>query len=260
MKKLVTATLIPALAAIAVIGSGFSVFYFGNEDKTTNMLNSKVENVLTTGELTGPTSMELHFDQTAATRAIFSDKITSEANGIYLANAAGDSTALSIKYTKPQGENVNDSSTGLAKKVIQTYILVPEVYLNYLAINKGTGISGQIGESGYLKDDLSDVDPAKNGKTFYFGWDLTGKDGDIEMKLPALGSTTDDALFTFSYATYNKDNCNPYSREIADFTVNGQTVTTNEPTSVGEYNKMKTDLEGADPIKIVSRVTLTSAD
>lgn len=256
MKKLVTATLIPALAAIAVIGSGFSVFYFGNQTSTTGTLNPSVEGIVTTGGLTAPKTMDLYFDQTADTRKVFSTSFNSDTDGIYLVNTDTINTELSIKYSKPKGDNETDDVTGASRKLIHTYVLVPEVYDKYLTITEGSGAKAEPYD-GVLSEDLTSA--VGKGTTYMLAWSLDAETGDtITRTLPGKGVTSD--LFNFAYAAQTTEK-NPFSR-TADFKYK-DSVTTNEPTSTDEYKTMKDDIANAVAaksfIKIVTTVTLVNA-
>ena len=261
MKKLVTATLIPALAAIAVIGSGFSVFYFGNPAKAESELSPEVEGIVTTGGLKTPAQMVLNLDQTIETRkAVAGENVwTNDAEGIYLKNKEGNSDPLTITYTRPSDANETDDISGTVRKIISTYVLVPEAYTPFITIKNGTG-ANMDNRNGLLDSDGTLL--STEGHTYMFGWALTDdeKKSDtttIERSLPGVGSTSENALFTFEYAPYTYDAAdtakNPYGRS-AEF----NTVKTNEPTNATEYAKMKEALKDAGNIKIVTFVTFAN--
>lgn len=262
MKKIVTATLIPALVAIAVIGSGFSVFYFGNPAKAESELSPEVEGIVTTGGLKTPAQMVLNLDQTIETRkAVAGEEVwTNDAEGIYLKNKEGNSDPLTITYTRPNKSNETDDISGTVQKLIHTYVLVPKAYTPFITIKQGTGAFMHDGE-GLIENE--GASPSGEGHTYMFGWTLTDdeKKSDtttIERRLPGVGSTSTNALFTFEYAPYTYDDTdtvkNPYGRSV-EF----NTVATNEPTNATEYAKMKDALKDAGSIKIVTYVTFANA-
>ena len=100
MKKIFASIVLPNLAAAAIIGSGFSVWFFGeNQDKVFTTASIKVENYLRINEVRmyeGEVAV-LHLDQTKGVRSellkaektgksdFASGAFGVEANGIYLA-------------------------------------------------------------------------------------------------------------------------------------------------------------------------------
>ena len=76
MKKIFAGVVLPTLAAVAVIGSGFSVWFFGeNQDKVSTDASIAVENMIRIGELTMKEGESiLHLDQTTDVRAYILDE------------------------------------------------------------------------------------------------------------------------------------------------------------------------------------------
>ena len=91
MKKIFASIVLPNLAAAAIIGSGFSVWFFGeNQDKVSTPVSIKVENLLKIGEVymdEGEVAV-LHVDQTEGVR---SELLKAEKNG-YVNNDTGKNT------------------------------------------------------------------------------------------------------------------------------------------------------------------------
>ena len=80
MKKIFASIVLPNLAAAAIIGSGFSVWFFGeNQDKVSTPVSIKVENLLKIGEVTTYKELAvLHVDQTKGVR---NELLKTEKNG-----------------------------------------------------------------------------------------------------------------------------------------------------------------------------------
>lgn len=259
MKKLVTATLIPALAAIAVIGSGFSVFYFGNSEMKATKLDPTVENVVTSGTITTPATLKLHLDQTLDTRkAIAGGTVfTGEAKGIYLTSDT-ESEKLTIKYARPEGGENTDFVNGVAKVYLHTYVTIPDAYVPYVTVIPGTNTTDFNGDgslnTGAFDPETNTVD-GENCKTLILAWTLSSeqlKAGDIERNLPGYGAT--DPLFTFAYA-------DTATVGTAYETADRKGVATNEPINSTEYAKMKAAVmdPSAGNIKITTTVTFVAA-
>ncbi len=148
MKKIFAGIVLPTLAAVAVIGSGFSVWFFGeNQDKVSSNGSIAVENLVRIGDLTtSVTSAELHLDQTKAVRSAIlksTDYVSAntnknkdeksnyssasfgpdaEAKGLYLTTkdegtAAGE---FEIKYTPSTSDGYVDYIANVCKLEIKT--------------------------------------------------------------------------------------------------------------------------------------------
>lgn len=117
MKRFLVSILVPAAAAIAVVGSGFSVWYFGDKQVSKNSsADLEVKNMLHVGTFADMSSkFKLTLDQTEADRdqalkGTTDDLAGLEKTGIKLTNS--DSTKSStITYVKPTQENVVDQGT-----------------------------------------------------------------------------------------------------------------------------------------------------
>ena len=90
MKKIFAGVVLPTLAAVAVIGSGFSVWFFGeNQTKVSSDASVQVDMLMRIGELTMKTEAStLHLDQTQSVR----DFILDPNNGYVNPNVDGKSS------------------------------------------------------------------------------------------------------------------------------------------------------------------------
>ena len=82
-KKLLIGTILPALAAAAVIGSGFALWVFDNEvytSKTQDNVTHDITQLVKVGTIEKASPFKIQFDQTKATRPAGFDKV--EATGI----------------------------------------------------------------------------------------------------------------------------------------------------------------------------------
>ncbi len=265
MKKIFAGIVLPTLAALAVIGSGFSVYFFGeNTTKISSNGSIKVENLLRIGDLTtSTTSADLHLDQTDAVRtAILTDtngyvnstgtegnktnideKSTYEATtygtaarakGIYLTST---SDKFEITYTNPnKGDNQqHDYVDGAAKLQIVTTFTLDSNVAKYIGLDTTTTEKGEW-----------DTTNASSG-VYKFTWktETTG-DNDYTMTLP-LNNTTDTATaasdFKFVYVAYD----NQYAEGVVDSKRTGtivEALKTAEPHTDAEYNAMLSDVNG----------------
>lgn len=82
-KKLLIGTILPALAAAAVIGSGFALWVFDNDvytSKTQDGVTHDITQLVKVGTIEKASPFKIQFDQTKATRPAGFDKV--EATGI----------------------------------------------------------------------------------------------------------------------------------------------------------------------------------
>lgn len=82
-KKLLIGTILPALAAAAVIGSGFALWIFDNEVKTSKVQDNVTHDItqlVKVGKIDTASAFKIQFDQTANTRPAGFEKV--EATGI----------------------------------------------------------------------------------------------------------------------------------------------------------------------------------
>lgn len=114
-KKFLLGTVIPALAASAVIGSGFSMWYFGdaNSVSATQTANKNVEQLVRVGKIAAADDFTVNFDQTQLKHAqqIGSATTDVEATGITLKFAKGANTKAI--YTEASKTTFPDKLEGL---------------------------------------------------------------------------------------------------------------------------------------------------
>lgn len=158
MKKIFAGIVLPTLAAAAVIGSGFSIWFFGeNQTKISEESAVKVEKLLKIGDLESKTVGEMHLDQTADVRkyildnnvnttptsgkknydatkfGAYSTKI--KADGIFM--EMGASANGTIKYTAPSGldNHLQDKLDTICKVEIKTTFTFGGDLKNYVGMN-----------------------------------------------------------------------------------------------------------------------------
>ena len=114
-KKFLLGTVIPALAASAVIGSGFSMWYFGdaNSVSATQTANKNVEQLVRVGKIAAADNFTVNFDQTQLKHAqqIGSATTDVEATGITLKFAKGANTKAI--YTEANEATFDDGLKGV---------------------------------------------------------------------------------------------------------------------------------------------------
>ena len=114
-KKFLLGTIIPALAAVAVIGSGFSMWYFGdaNSVEANQNANKNVEQLVRVGKIAAADNFTVNFDQTQLKHAqqIGSATADVEATGITLKFADGANTKAI--YTEASNVTFDDGLKGL---------------------------------------------------------------------------------------------------------------------------------------------------
>lgn len=232
MKRFLVSILVPAAAAIAVVGSGFSVWYFGDKQVDTESNASlKVENMLHIGTFeTVSDTFELHLDQTAETRAKIvaagDELLGLEATGITLTNET--SATSTIKYKQPSTPQVDHGTFG--ETTVKVKIVTTVEVKNDL--NKWVVPTGLVAATGTVT-------------AGYTGYDLVWSDDQVTN---GLELTT---AFTFAYAPY------VVATHYGTAADQRKGVTTCEPINSTEYATMKTAVEAiAEPMKIVTRATI----
>lgn len=237
MKRFLVSILVPAAAAIAVVGSGFSVWYFGDKEvKSDASASLNVENLLEAGSLNKTyvsALFKLHLDQTAETRkAVIGDTnplLGLEAKGIYLTNE--DNTKIStVKYASPTETNrVDHWDTGTVKAKVQvvTTVEIKEALANWVV---ATGdASSETVTAGYVG--------------FDYVWT------DAQVKTEGFDLLTQ---LSFKYADFNTTT--PQHTTSAS---ERKGVTTCEPISSAEYANMKAKVDAIDePMKVVTRARI----
>lgn len=118
-KKFILGTMVPALAAAAVIGSGFSMWYFGdaNSVKANQNANKEVTQLVRVGKIAVADSFTVNFDQTKEGHAkqigshTYNDATCVEATGITLKFAENANTKAI--YTEASNTTFDDNLAGL---------------------------------------------------------------------------------------------------------------------------------------------------
>lgn len=234
MKRFLVSILVPAAAAIAVVGSGFSVWYFGDKQvDTSSNASLEVKNQLHIGTFEAVSdTFKLHLDQTAETRAKVvaagDELLDLEATGITMTN---EKTAVSstIKYKSPSLPQVDSGTFGTTEVKVQivTTVEVKDEFKKWVV---PTG--------------LVDATAADTVTAGYTGYKLTWNNTQIANGLELTSA------FTFAYA--------PHTDHYT--TADRKTVTTCEPINSAEYAIMKAAVEAiTEPMKIVTRATIVKA-
>lgn len=230
MKRFLVSILVPAAAAIAVVGSGFSVWYFGDKQvDTSSSASLEVKNLLHIGTFeTVSDTFKLHLDQTAETRekvVAAGDELRDlEATGITMTNASTTTTNTTIKYKSPSLPQVDHGTFDetIVKVKIVTTVEVKDEFKKWVVPTGLTAATGTV-------------------TTGYTGYDLVWSDAQITN---GLELTT---AFTFAYA--------PHTDHYA--TTDRKGVTTCEPINATEYATMKDEVKGiTEPMKFVTRATI----
>lgn len=118
-KKFILGTMVPALAAAAVIGSGFSMWYFGdaNSVKANQNANKEVTQLVRVGKIAVADSFTVNFDQTKEGHAkqigshTYDNDKCVEATGITLKFAENANTKAI--YTEASNTTFDDNLAGL---------------------------------------------------------------------------------------------------------------------------------------------------
>ena len=241
MKRFLVSILVPAAAAIAVVGSGFSVWYFGDKEvKKDSSASLTVKNMLHIGTFQEMSnSFELTLDQTSEgrTKALELAAKTGDAlkdlemTGITLTNKTGKQSK--IVYEEPkQGNAVDHGNFGnpatTVKVQITTTFTVKEALANWITISKA-------GETTPLSS------TGTGDKVFTYAW------GDAQTELDLLNG------ITFGYAPTT----NQYTGKT-DVVADRGSFKTCEPLNAAEYDIMYQQIKGitTDAITINTVATL----
>lgn len=217
MKKIFAGIVLPTLAAAAVIGSGFSIWFFGeNQDKVSTTASIEVQNLLRIGEMGKDSTADLHLDQTKAVRGKILasglvdktataqngnfDKASNysetnfgkgtDANGLYLVGTGTTAFDGKIKYAAPTDGHVDSLADSHVE--IKTTFKFEGGLANYVGMDaydaKGTGAK-----------DGWDVANAATG-VYVYTWKNTTEVNSLPMLTAGMVST---ATFNFAYVPYN---------------------------------------------------------
>ncbi len=123
-KKVLIGTILPVLATVAVIGSGYSIFYLGDQTATNNnSMSADITQVVGVGSIKEADSFKLVFDQTTEGRSKVTSNQEAKPNSVasgttvtYDSNTSAtftgtDETALGVHF---------DFGTGTNKKAVYT--------------------------------------------------------------------------------------------------------------------------------------------
>lgn len=247
MKKIFAGIVLPTLAAAAVIGSGFSIWFFGeNQTKISEESAVKVENLLKIGDLESKTVGEMHLDQTAGVRGYILDNNVNttptsgkknydgtafgkysakvKADGIFMEmGASADGT---IKYAAPSGldDHLQDKLNTICKVEIKTTFTFGGVLKNYVGMNAA--------------DTTKWTNDVAAGSYVYTWTDTDIQDG---VKLPL----NDGTASTFSFVYVDVTAAHPYKTttghdakrdDATYYTIS--TMKTAEPHNEAEYKAM----------------------
>lgn len=244
MKRFLVSILVPATAAIAVVGSGFSVWYFGDKEvKKDSSASLTVKNMLHIGTFQEMSdSFELTLDQTEAGRTKALEVATKtgdalknlEMTGITLTNKTGKQPM--IVYEHPKQANATDNGNfgnpaTTVKVKITTTFTVKEALANWITISK-TGETASLSSTG------------TGDKVFTYAW------GDTQTELNLLTG------ITFGYA----QTTNQYTGKTGVVTDRGSFATC-EPLNAAEYDIMYQAIKGitTDAITINTKAELVKA-
>lgn len=151
-KKFLLGTMVPALAAAAVIGSGFSMWYFGdaNSVKANQNANKEVAQLVRAGKIAVADSFTVRFDQTKEGHATqigshtYNDATCVEATGITLKFAENANTKAI--YTEASKTTFDDNLKGIDHTtddkvyyVFTTKVTIENGLGDYVNMNVKTG-------------------------------------------------------------------------------------------------------------------------
>ena len=280
MKKIFAGIVLPTLAAAAVIGSGFSVWFFGeNQDSVSTNSSIKVENLLRIGDLGENSSAILHLDQTKAVRtkvledaalrldATYTGTLAdssadnkTDANGLYLVGDDTDGkTAFNgcIEYTTPYKNPDNqyhDFIDGACKLEIVTTFKFEGGLMSFVGMNTE-------------ETDAGTWDVAAG--TYTFKWKTEVKqDKSYKAYLPmGKDSATDSSAnvtFAFKYLDYNSQYTGvdgidaKRTTTTGDYAVGG-VMATAEPHNDAEYSDMLDKIGNDSKLTITTTATIVAA-
>lgn len=261
MKKIFAGVVLPVVAAAAVIGSGFSIWFFGeNEAQVSGDASVEVTNLLRIGKLEMKQTGKMVLDQTEKVRTLLADyrKFNSEAlnnansfnadhsasvndktganfaaNGIYFTKKSADEGFDGkIKYTHSsavtdwdENQKFFDEITNVAKVEIVSRVTITADLASYLDVVVGDD----------TKVEAVTADAEKNAHTYAFKW----KDNVTEIDLPYLDSTLSTGAIKFNYAAYNDQYKTIYTTSgvdrDADIESTNAALNTAEPHNTKEY-------------------------
>lgn len=226
MKKFLVGFALPAAAAIAVVGSGFSVWYFGDKEQSENEASINVTELVKIGNFVQDSSSKIILDQTPEGREKNGNGLGTdlEAKGIYMVG-----TDAGWKGTIEYVTSNSDKVEGKVKTSITTYIFLPKAVATYLNVTAGT-LEETFDE---YKLTVGVTAPTTFSSDEYVRYVYTWGENVSKISLPKKYND-DSAFFNFTY----KDN--------------------KEPTKETEYNALKTAVADKT-VSIVNEAKLVKA-
>lgn len=147
-KKLLIGTILPALAAAAVIGSGFALWVFDNEVETSKVqdgVTHDITQLVKVGKIDKASAFKIQFDQTAKTRPAGFDKV--EATGIsfvfgdgakkYAEYVASESTLGTHKDGSTENHFSSDTVNGVIGYEFSVTLSLPSTLARYVDFSFG---------------------------------------------------------------------------------------------------------------------------
>lgn len=230
MKKFLVGFALPAAAAIAVVGSGFAVWYFGeglNHDNGEASVN--VTQAVAAGHFSFNSKATLNLDQTQTNRDAIAKSTPfadyNNDNGEYTGKDFEATGVSLIDFMAPYGvdkidegsdivkyDGVTDTETvdhvdGKVKTTKTTYVFIPKAVAAYVEVASGTPYT--IDTAGYKLNSSTTLAAADYTTAYSYTWG--DSEDTIELK----------AKFTFQY-------------------INGK-----EPRTLADYKTMKTAVNGS---------------
>lgn len=226
MKRFLVSILVPAAAAIAVVGSGFSVWYFGDKQVSKNSsADLEVKNMLHVGTFADMSSkFKLTLDQTEAGRdqalkGKTDDLAGLEKTGIKLTNSESAKSST-ITYVAPTQDNVVDQGTfdGTdVKLVITTTFTIDADLAKWVKVSNVTG----------------DGTLSSQDNVYTYTWKAKGT--------TSAAQTTLDLVTGVTWGYVEKTATSPYG-SLA--TANRDGFDTWEPLNAAEYSAMYAAVKG----------------
>lgn len=273
MKKIFAGIVLPTLAAAAVIGSGFSIWFFGeNQDKVSTEAGIAVDNILRIGEMGKNSSAVLHLDQTNAVRnaILTSDKYVKDAqnenfdkNSNYVDGEFGKGTAAEGLYLVGTGTSAFD---GVIKYEAPENF---DVHLQTAKIEIVTTFTFTGGLENYVGMVTPTVDAngtwTKKGETagvFEFKWNHNDIATEKALKL-TMDSDAATSDFKFEYVAYTNQYGSLKTATDGGYDSNRDTTTvdvlkTAEPHTDREYKTMLDAVKTNGHLKIETIATIFS--
>lgn len=165
MKRFLVSILVPASAAIAVVGSGFSVWYFGDKEvKSSTSADLEVKNLLQVGSFTTElNTLKLTFDQTTAGREkalALKGNADDELKDLEATGITFTGTQTSVTYTSPSNpaEDHGDYGTNHVKTQIKSVVKIEGGLENWLTVTTNdTKVTSETDGFTYVWDDSNEA-------------------------------------------------------------------------------------------------------